>query len=412
MDDQTGSREIPQFNLDTNYLEETAEASAKFVLSTVPKTTLNKRKSDASKFTRFLDGKSIAVEDVGKMEGRLLNALLMEFVMCLKPTNGADHYEPGTIQGILYSLEHFLKESGQADWRIRDSTTYAGLREVCKSKKTMSKNAGKGNRPNRAKSMSVEEEKKMWETGALGTENPDALLRTLWWGFTTGFGLRGRDEHRNLLWKDVELKEDNKEEFLEFTERATKTRKGNGLGREICPKIFCTCKEDPKTCVIEACKIYAEHRPEGQEEFYLAAKTGVSKVEPVWFKKSPVGQNKLGNMMRSGAEVAGLAGKMTNHSGRRTTVKRLLDGGCPETYAKQYTGHKSTAGLASYADADDSTHRKMAKIVTSNSSFTAPTTANLAAKQEVDATSLGHALMQGAFSGCTINTVQINVQMK
>jgi len=54
----------------------------------------------------------------------------------------------------------------------------------------------------------------------------------------------------------------------------------------------------------------------------------------------------------------------------------------------------------------------MAKFVTSNSSFTAPTTANLAAKQEVDVTSLGHALMQGAFSGCTINTVQINVQMK
>ena len=42
------------------------------------------------------------------------------------------------------------------------------------------------------------------------------------------FGLRGRHEHIQMLWGDVEIKQDAAgHEFLEFFERATKTRKGS-----------------------------------------------------------------------------------------------------------------------------------------------------------------------------------------
>lgn len=42
-------------------------------------------------------------------------------------------------------------------------------------------------------------------------------------------GLRGRQEHSTMLWGDLELKTTNgsdSKRYLEFTERATKTRKG------------------------------------------------------------------------------------------------------------------------------------------------------------------------------------------
>ena len=46
---------------------------------------------------------------------------------------------------------------------------------------------------------------------------------------TSCFGFRGSHESRQLTWGDVELEEDeNGLEYLEFSERLTKTRTGGG----------------------------------------------------------------------------------------------------------------------------------------------------------------------------------------
>ena len=56
---------------------------------------------------------------------------------------------------------------------------------------------------------------------------------------TSCFGFRGSHESRQLTWGDVELKEDeNGVEYLEFSERLTKTRTGGGDSRAFRPKMF------------------------------------------------------------------------------------------------------------------------------------------------------------------------------
>ncbi len=56
---------------------------------------------------------------------------------------------------------------------------------------------------------------------------------------TLYLGLRGRDEHVKMLWGDLELKSGlDGEEFLEFTERTTKTRTGHSDKRQYNPKMF------------------------------------------------------------------------------------------------------------------------------------------------------------------------------
>ena len=54
------------------------------------------------------------------------------------------------------------------------------------------------------------------------------------------FGLTGRHSHRQMLWGDVEIKqESNGNEFLELTERATKTKGGQSdADRKTIPKIY------------------------------------------------------------------------------------------------------------------------------------------------------------------------------
>lgn len=63
------------------------------------------------------------------------------------------------------------------------------------------------------------------------------------------FGLRGRQEHTDMCWGDIELQTDAEgSEYLLFTERATKTRHGvSRLTRLFQPKMFATDWSDDDT---------------------------------------------------------------------------------------------------------------------------------------------------------------------
>lgn len=76
------------------------------------------------------------------------------------------------------------------------------------------------------------------------TGNPKALLNTMWLNSTLHFGLRGRQEHTQMLWGDIELKSDTSGiEYLEFHERSTKTRQGSTRDvRAFNPKMYSTGK--------------------------------------------------------------------------------------------------------------------------------------------------------------------------
>ena len=96
------------------------------------------------------------------------------------------------------------------------------------------KQAGKGNRPNRAESLSVEQEDRLWLTGQLGTDSAEMVQNTLWYFVTILLGFRGSHEARQLQWGDLKLREDENSEILEFTERETKTPTGNSDPRPLC----------------------------------------------------------------------------------------------------------------------------------------------------------------------------------
>ena len=57
---------------------------------------------------------------------------------------------------------------------------------------------GKGKVPNRAKSLSREEENVLWESGQLDRNSSRLFIQTIWWNNLLHFGMRGRDEHHSL----------------------------------------------------------------------------------------------------------------------------------------------------------------------------------------------------------------------
>ena len=66
--------------------------------------------------------------------------------------------------------------------------------------KTMAffKKMGKGNNPNKAQPLTDNEVDKLYTTGQMGVNNPDALLRMLWSQNTVHFGMRTVTEHVNM----------------------------------------------------------------------------------------------------------------------------------------------------------------------------------------------------------------------
>ena len=100
---------------------------------------------------------------------------------------------------------------------------------------------------------------------------------------------------------------------------------------------------------------YLEKRPVGMKKtgpFYLAV-IDKPHTSAVWYKKTPMGKNTINNIMKTMKEDSPLKDfcpkkKLTNHSTRKTVVKKLKSSGIPKCEIKNITGHNSEQGLGDY----------------------------------------------------------------
>ena len=172
-----------------------------------------------------------------------------------------------------------------------------------------------------------------------------------------------------MTWGDVRLCQNGRgEEYLEFNERQTKTRTGDNLRdvRKVNPKMFAVQGSDK--CPVAVNKFYASKRPNdmnGDEApFYLATNTGFSKNEKPWFKRAPVGQNKLNGIMKTMAEKASLGSNLTNHSGQKTmNMQTLTNNNIPPTDIIQLSGHKNLQSVTNYAVVSETQQLNMSRTL-------------------------------------------------
>ena len=169
--------------------------------------------------------------------------------------------------------------------------------------------------------------------------------------------------------------EDESGRFLEFRERATKTRTGESKdARPFAPRAYAN-ECNPARCPVELYHIYASHRPlsvmHDNAPFFLAVNNMLKHDNDprLWFKVSPLGQNTIGSFMRSMAVEIGLKGKYTNHSVRKTSCTNLLQAGVSPTLIQQISGHKDVKSLTNYATASREQIREMGAILSNPQSI-------------------------------------------
>ncbi|CAH3180373.1 unnamed protein product [Porites lobata] len=74
-----------------------------------------------------------------------------------------------------------------------------------------------------------------------------------------------------------------------------------------------------------------------------------SPSDEIWFENSPIGVNKLGDMMKEISLAASLSKVYTNHCVRSTTISALDEAGIPIHRIMQ-TFHRSESSVKSYCD--------------------------------------------------------------
>lgn len=365
-----GSDRVGAGQHENNNSQEEIEA---FVNEQKSKNTARKTASDLNTFQRYLASIDKGNVQLLYLPAGELDHLLAKFFKDVRKING-EEYEPDTLSGFQRSIQRFLSD-GKYPSNILVDKEFEKSRQVLAAKrKNLVQKAGKGNKPNATRSLTDEEEDKLFRSGQFGSSSPEALQRTMWWFLSLHYGFRARDESRKLCWGDVELQQDpvqdGREMLVWLNERGTKTRKGqeNGHQRAFQPKIYATNTE---RCPIRFYKLFKSHRPEEMNQpdspFFLAVRHGSRREKSkIWYMKAPLGKNQIGKFLSSAAENAGIqrtGAKVSNHSVRKTSISRLLDANTPENFVAQLSGHKNTQSLQSYKSASEQHQRQMSHIL-------------------------------------------------
>ena len=118
------------------------------------------------------------------------------------------------------ALDRLLREAGYIYWLLT-SRHFLNSRNILEGKARLSREQGKGTRPNKSCSLSHDEIEQLWQSGKSGYNSPMAPINTLWWLITIHFGLRGHQEHHNMKIKDFTFKKHDVFTYVTFSEGIT-----------------------------------------------------------------------------------------------------------------------------------------------------------------------------------------------
>ena len=167
---------------------------------------------------------------------------------------------------------------------------------------------------------------------------------------------------------DIQFKKDDfGNEFVTYTEGMTNTRQ-SGLHEKhqlIQPKIFST---DTSRCLVNIFKLYLSKRPTQLRSSGPLCLNIIHKPVSnfLWYKNLPMGQQTITSIMKRMIENSPLRNsnkKLTNHSARKTLVKKLRQNYIPKSEIIGITGHNSEADLNVYDSGNEEQQRAISNAI-------------------------------------------------
>ena len=291
-------------------------------------------------------------EDIEEIPPQQLNLLLERFYAEVKKRDGSD-YEPECLGVMQAALDRYLRDKN-CTFSITHDSMFTSSRAILSGKATVLREKGKGTRPNASKPLTWEEEEELWKGGKLGNFSPAVLSQTIWYLLTQHLGFRGVQEHKDATVDEFKFFVDEQgNEFVIYEDvKPTKTRKGGIKAKKRVqrPRMFQTGGDQ---CPVSLFKKYLSHRPVHlRDDGPLFLAINHSAKTDIWYKDQKMGYNRIGQMMKCIVANTSFEGKkrLTNHSGRKTVVKKLDEASVPRSKIISVTGHSNEKSLDDYLD--------------------------------------------------------------
>ena len=268
---------------------------------------------------------------------------------------------------MVTAIDRYLTEKEYNEHLIIRDREFKSSKQVLEGKARLLRQQGKGKRPNKARSLTTTEENELWEKKKLGKESPQVLVQTVWWLLTQYFGLRGRQEHHSMTAEDFSFGlDENNTEYVEFIENPTKTRQSGLFAkpRSFLPKMFATGDD---RCPVAIFKEFLWRRPpeiRTTAPLYLSCVPNPS--SQVWYKRQPMRVNKINEMMKSvikGTTLEDSLKTFSNHSARKTVVKKLKTAGLERSSIVKVTSHRNEKSLDDYDEGDEREQRELSHTI-------------------------------------------------
>ena len=295
-----------------------------------------------------------------------VNDLLGKFVIEVRKKDG-DKYPPNTLYLLVCGLLREMRSIGINNMNfLNDSDDrFLRFRKILDAQMKSLTADGYGVNVKQADPITEEQEEILWNSGVFGDRSSETLLYTVFFYNSKFFGLRGRDEHRNLQIKQVQIGKDDNGTFIKFRGKTCKTYNGGLRHRYIEPKVV-------KHYLTEDCPILVCYNT------YINAVKGDKTDDSAPFYRRPVqsdkghkfdnvlGANKLSSLMKVICEKGGIKGNFTNHSGKRTMATRLFQAGICEQMIMDRSGHRSEKGVRRYKRPSEEMLKDVSNILNPN----------------------------------------------
>lgn len=331
-----------------------------------PPSTQQKARWAYNVFLKWSEWKTLQKANVtllSEMGDEEIDQTLALFVREVRKEDGS-RYPGRSLNEIVLSLQKYLELNGKIV-RLLDPKMSL-LRAALNLEMQKSTKAGIGMITKQAEPISKEDEEKLWEAGILSGDDPQGLLRAVFWLIGINFGIRGGEEQRNLTSENFIFKTDeNKKRVLVYQETVSKTYKGGLKSKKSAPRQALVYEaENPSRCLIHLLPKYLSLTPPGSTEnaLYLRPLTNVGSKK-VWYSKQCVGHNSLKKVVSTIMCEAGFKGNFTNHSLRATTATRLFHSEIDEQLIAEQTGHRSLEALRRYKRTNSTLKQNVSKML-------------------------------------------------
>ena len=141
-----------------------------FIKEQKSENTVRKTASDMKTFNRYLSSinKNVQVLDLPAAD---LDRILSKFFKVVRKVNG-EEYEPDTLSGFQRGIQRFLSDE-KSHFNVLIDKEFETSRKVLAAKrKSLVQKAGKGNRPNATRSLTDDEEEKLFKSSQFGASCP------------------------------------------------------------------------------------------------------------------------------------------------------------------------------------------------------------------------------------------------